>query len=109
MCLAIPGQIVELLDDDHHYAMVDVSGVRRKINIGLLKNEGTHLGDWVLIHVGFAMSKISEEQAVEQLSLLSMLGESDEAMQEVMGYQFDEENHVKQLTCNSSTEKGKEG
>ncbi|GIM47639.1 hypothetical protein DNHGIG_31880 [Collibacillus ludicampi] len=109
MCLAIPGQIVELLDGDHHYAMVDVSGVRRKINIGLLKNEGTNLGDWVLIHVGFAMSKISEEQAVEQLRLLRMLGESDEAMQEVMGYQFDEENHVKLSTCKSSTEKGKEG
>jgi hydrogenase expression/formation protein HypC len=91
MCLAIPGKIVELLDSDHHYAMVDVSGVRRKINIGLLKNEGTNPGDWVLIHVGFAMSKISEEQAAEQLRLLSMLGESEEAKQEVMGYQFDEE------------------
>lgn len=90
MCLAIPGKIVELLDDDHHYAMVDVSGVRRKINIGLLKHEGTQLGDWVLIHVGFAMSKISEEQAAEQLKLLSMLGEADEAMQEVKGYQFGE-------------------
>jgi hydrogenase expression/formation protein HypC len=90
MCLAIPGQIVELLDGNHHYAMVDVSGVRRKINIGLLKNEGTHIGDWVLIHVGFAMSKISEEQALEQIRLLSMLGETEEAMQEVMGYQFDE-------------------
>ncbi|WP_044896545.1 HypC/HybG/HupF family hydrogenase formation chaperone [Bacillus alveayuensis] len=91
MCLAIPGQIVKLLDGDHHYAMVDVSGVRRKINIGLLKNEGARLGDWVLIHVGFAMSKISEEQAVEQLRLLNMLGETDEAMEEVLGYQFDEE------------------
>lgn len=96
MCLAIPGQIVELLDGNHHYAMVDVSGVRRKINIGLLKNEGTHIGDWVLIHVGFAMSKISEEQALEQIRLLSMLGETEEAMQEVMGYQFDEgERRVK--------------
>ena len=90
MCLAIPGQIVELLDGDHHYAMVDVSGVRRKINIHLLKHEGTHPGDWVLIHVGFAMSKISGEQAAEQLRLLGMLGEADEAMQEVMGYRFDE-------------------
>lgn len=90
MCLAIPGQIAELLDGDHHYAMVDVSGVRRKINIHLLKDERTHPGDWVLIHVGFAMSKISEEQAVEQLRLLGMLGEADEAMREVTGYQFDE-------------------
>ncbi|CCQ98303.1 Hydrogenase expression/formation protein HypC [[Clostridium] ultunense Esp] len=92
MCLAIPGQIVELLDGDHHYAMVDVSGVRRKINIHLLKQEGAHLGDWVLIHVGFAMSKISEEQAAEQLRLLGMSGEADEAMREVLGYQFDEGN-----------------
>ncbi|WP_028986322.1 HypC/HybG/HupF family hydrogenase formation chaperone [Thermicanus aegyptius] len=92
MCLAIPGQIVELLDGDHHYAMVDVSGVRRKINIHLLKQEGAHLGDWVLIHVGFAMSKISEEQAAEQLRLLGMSGEADEAMQEVLGYQFGEGN-----------------
>lgn len=60
MCLAIPGQIVEMFDDDHHYAVVDVCGVRRKINIDLLKNERPLLGDWVLIHVGFAMSKISE-------------------------------------------------
>lgn len=90
MCLAIPGQIVELLDGDHQYAMVDVSGVRRKININLLKSEGAGLGDWVLIHVGFAMSKISEEQAMEQLRLLSMLGEAEEAMEEVRGYQFDD-------------------
>jgi hydrogenase expression/formation protein HypC len=91
MCLAIPGQIVEMFDDDHHYAVVDVCGVRRKINIDLLKNERPHLGDWVLIHVGFAMSKISEEQAAEQLRLLSMLDESDEAIEEVKGYQFDKE------------------
>ncbi|MDQ0340940.1 hydrogenase expression/formation protein HypC [Caldalkalibacillus uzonensis] len=109
MCLAIPGQIVELLDEDQHYAMVDVSGVRRKINIGLLKNEGAHLGDWVLIHVGFAMSKISEEQAVEQLRLLSMLGEADEAMEEVMGYQFDEKMNVKSSSVKSSNDKMKEG
>lgn len=89
MCLAIPGQIVELFDDDQQYAMVDVSGVRRKINIGLLKNEGVQLGEWVLIHVGFAMSKISGEQAEEQLRLLSMLGEAEEAMEEISGYQFD--------------------
>jgi hydrogenase expression/formation protein HypC len=65
--------------------------VRRKINIDLLKNEHLLLGDWVLIHVGFAMSKISEEQANEQLNLLSMLNESDEAIEEVQGYQFDNE------------------
>lgn len=95
MCLSIPGQIVKLLDDDHRYAMVDVSGVRRKINIDLLRNQGASPGDWVLIHVGFAMSKISEEQAIEQLRLLNTLGESEEAMQEVMGYQFGEDPSAK--------------
>jgi hydrogenase expression/formation protein HypC len=60
----------------------------------MLKDEGVGLGDWVLIHVGFAMSKISKEQADEQLRLLSLLGEAEEAMEEVMSYQFDEgKNH----------------
>jgi hydrogenase expression/formation protein HypC len=104
MCLAIPGQIVEILHDDQHYAIADVSGVRRKINIDILKNEGVNLGDWVLIHVGFAMNKISEEQAKEQLRLLSMLGETDEAMKEVMGYQFDEEKRQEASTQASSDE-----
>jgi len=90
MCLAIPGQIVKLLDEDPHYAVVDVSGVRRKINVDLLKNDGIQPGDWVLIHVGFAMSKISAEQAEEQLRLLAMLGEAEEALQEIRGYRFDE-------------------
>ncbi|PTQ53832.1 MAG: [NiFe] hydrogenase metallocenter assembly protein HypC [Hydrogenibacillus schlegelii] len=88
MCLAIPGQIVEL-DDRGQYATVDVSGVRRKVNIGLLKQEDVTVGDWVLIHVGFAMSKISAEQAEEQLRLLSVLGEAEGALEEVRGYQFD--------------------
>ncbi|MDI3328076.1 MAG: HypC/HybG/HupF family hydrogenase formation chaperone [Alicyclobacillaceae bacterium] len=91
MCLAIPGRVVELLGEERHYAVVDVSGVRRNINIGLLRHEGVQPGDWVLIHVGFAMSKISEEQAEDQLRLLAMLGEAEEAMQEVRGYDFDGE------------------
>lgn len=89
MCLAIPGQIVELFDDRHE-ALVDVSGVRRKINIALLKHEGVNRGDWVLIHVGFAMRKISEAQAIEQQRLLDMLGETPAAVEEVRGYAFDE-------------------
>ncbi|MFS8640043.1 MAG: HypC/HybG/HupF family hydrogenase formation chaperone [Symbiobacteriaceae bacterium] len=89
MCLAIPGRIVQLLEDDPHYAVVDVSGVRRKINVDLLRDEGLQPDDWVLIHVGFAMSKISEEQARDQLRLLAMLGEAEEALQEVRGYAFD--------------------
>ena len=83
MCLAIPGQIVELCDDKKQLAIVDISGVRRKINVQLLEEEPLDLGEWVLIHVGFAMSKISAEQAIEQLRLLAMLGENEEAMREL--------------------------
>lgn len=90
MCLAIPGRIVELLDEDPHYAVVDVSGVRRKINVDLLRDEGVGPDDWVLIHVGFAMSKISAQQADEQLRLLAMLGEAEQALEEVRGYAFDD-------------------
>ncbi|NLI69101.1 HypC/HybG/HupF family hydrogenase formation chaperone [Aeribacillus sp. FSL K6-2833] len=89
MCLAIPGKIVELLDDDYQYAMIDVSGVKRKVNVSLLKNEGLKENDWVLIHVGFAMNKISEKEATEQLELLKAIGEQEEAMEEVKGYQFE--------------------
>ena len=88
MCLAIPGQIVELSDDQPHLAVVEVSKVRRKINIGLLEDEPLVAGDWVLIHVGFAMSRISAEAADEQLRLLSMLGEDIKAMEELEGYRF---------------------
>ena len=63
MCLGIPGQIMEFSDVHEHLARVDVSGVTRIINIGLLEDEGLEPGDWVLIHVGFAMSKIDEEEA----------------------------------------------
>ena len=74
MCLGIPGQVVELLDHEH-LARVDVSGVGRTINIGLLEDEDVQCGDWVLIHVGFAMSKIDEEEARVALASLQMLGE----------------------------------
>ncbi|MDA8193746.1 MAG: HypC/HybG/HupF family hydrogenase formation chaperone [Thermaerobacter sp.] len=90
MCLAIPGQLIDAPEENPHYATVEVSGVRRKVNLGLLQEQGVKAGDWVLIHVGFAMSKISEEQAQEQLRLLAMLGEAMQARQEVEGYQFDE-------------------
>lgn len=75
MCLGIPGQVVELLDHHEHLARVDVSGVSRTINIGLLVDDGIAVGDWVLIHVGFAMSKIDEEEARLALASLQMLGE----------------------------------
>ncbi len=77
MCLGIPGQIVEFVDQQHHIAKADVSGVRRNINVGLLA-EGPHavaLGDWVLIHVGFAMSKIDEQEAQATREFLELLGE----------------------------------
>ena len=65
MCLAIPGQIVEIVDETNRLAKVDVAGVQRTINIGLLDDDGdgAQPGDWVLIHVGFALSKVDEEEA----------------------------------------------
>jgi hydrogenase expression/formation protein HypC len=90
MCLAIPGQIVELSAEQSLLAKVDVAGVRRTINVGLLADEAVRPGDWVLIHVGFAMSKIGEEQARDQLRMLSALGEDQMAMDEVRGYSFAE-------------------
>lgn len=80
MCLAIPAQVSELLDDKQRFAMVDVMGVRRRANIELLRDDPPHLGDWVLLHVGFAMTKISAEYAADQLKLLNLLGETPEAM-----------------------------
>jgi hydrogenase expression/formation protein HypC len=75
MCLGIPGQIVEILDGDAQLARAEVTGVRRMINISLLEDEGLAVGDWVLIHVGFAMSKIDAEEAASALSALRMLGQ----------------------------------
>ena len=86
MCLAIPGQIVELASDGH-LAIVDVSKVRRTINVDLLEPPPVP-GEWVLIHVGFAMSRISGDEAAEQLRLLAMLGEDAQAMAELDGYRF---------------------
>ena len=88
MCLAIPGQIVEFSTEQPLLAKVDVGGVKRAINIGLLADEPLDLGDWVLIHVGFAMSKIGEQEARDQLTMLAALGEEQQAMDEVRGYTF---------------------
>jgi hydrogenase expression/formation protein HypC len=89
MCLAIPGQIIEMVPGGH-LATVEVSKVRRTINIDLLDDPPPQPGEWVLIHVGFAMSRISAEHAAEQLRLLAMLGEDTQAMEELAGYRFDE-------------------
>ena len=86
MCLAIPGKIVGLFDGDRNTAMVDVLGVRRKVDLGLLQEDPPVEGDWVLIHVGFAMSKISEVDALDQLEMLTALGETNAAVEEVTGY-----------------------
>ncbi len=75
MCLAIPGKIVEIVDVENRIAKVEVGGVRRNINIGMLPEDDTNVGDYVLIHVGFAMSKVDEHEAEETLRLLKELGE----------------------------------
>ncbi|WP_029722128.1 HypC/HybG/HupF family hydrogenase formation chaperone [Saccharopolyspora rectivirgula] len=75
MCLAIPGEIVEVSSDRDDIAKVDVSGVRRNINIGLL-GEPPAVGEWGLIHVGFALSKIDEEEAKAVLDFLSNVGQA---------------------------------
>jgi hydrogenase expression/formation protein HypC len=76
MCLAIPGQIVEVVDEANRLAKVDVAGVQRNVNIGLLDDgpEALEPGDWVLIHVGFALSKVDEDEAVATLKLLEGMG-----------------------------------
>ncbi len=77
MCLGIPAQIVELVDHEHHIAKAQVSGVRRNVNIGLLATgpDAVGVGDWVLIHVGFAMSKIDEAEAEATREFLKQLGD----------------------------------
>ena len=72
MCLAIPGQILEVVDESNRLARVDVAGVQRNVNIGLLDDAG--VGDWVLIHVGFAISQVDEEEARATRDLLERMG-----------------------------------
>ena len=86
MCLAIPGKIVEIAAGQNSVGIVEVTGVRRKVQLGLLEDDMPKTGDWVLIHVGFAMSRISEQDATEQMRLLHSLGETEQAMEEVRGY-----------------------
>jgi hydrogenase expression/formation protein HypC len=74
MCLGIPGQLREISKENSHLARVEVSGVTRIVNIGLLEDEPLVPGDWVLIHVGFAMSKIDEEEAALALASLQLMG-----------------------------------
>lgn len=80
MCLGIPGRIVKIDDAERKLATVDVSGVRRQVNIACIVNEEHAVedcvGDWVLVHVGFAMSRIDEEEAAQTLKILTELGEA---------------------------------
>ena len=75
MCLGIPGKIIDIVDDTNSIAKVEVSGVKRNVNIALVRPEGIGPGDWVLIHVGFAMSKIDEAEALETMKALHSMGE----------------------------------
>jgi hydrogenase expression/formation protein HypC len=92
MCLAIPGKIVEIVPGGYRSGVVEVGGVRRRVELGLLENDPPEPGDWVLIHVGFAMSKISEHEAMEQMRTLTALGEASAAMEEVRGYGLEDDD-----------------
>jgi hydrogenase expression/formation protein HypC len=74
VCLAIPGKIVDVAPDMPHLALVEVAGVRRRVDLGLLQDSLPGLGDWVLIHVGFALSKVDEDEARATLRLLEQMG-----------------------------------
>jgi hydrogenase expression/formation protein HypC len=84
MCLAIPGQVVEIVDEVNRLARVEVGGVRRNVNVGLLDDVAP--GDWVLIHVGFALSRIDEEEAAATYALLEQMGaEYEQELLELKG------------------------
>jgi hydrogenase expression/formation protein HypC len=75
MCLGVPGRVVEWVEDSDLLARVEVTGVRRTVNVGLVREDGLALGDWVLIHVGFALSVIDEDEAQRALRSLKALGQ----------------------------------
>ena len=88
MCLGIPGQIVKIDDAVRNLATVDVSGVKRQVNITCIVSPDhpveSCVGDWVLIHVGFAMSRIDEREAAETLKVLIELGEAQAEMEAML-------------------------
>jgi hydrogenase expression/formation protein HypC len=88
MCLAIPGQVVEMADEANRLARVDVGGVRRNVNVLLLEQEGRAVqpGEWVLIHVGFAISRVDEAEALATRRLLEQMGEAyEQELEELKG------------------------
>lgn len=76
MCLAIPGKVIDFVAETPQLAVVEVSGVRRQVNVDLLRDEPLGPGDWVLIHVGFALSKVDEDEAQATLRLLQHMGDA---------------------------------
>ena len=76
MCLAVPAKVVEIVDEENQIAKVDIGGVRRNISVALL--DDVRVGDWVLVHVGFAIQKVDEEEAMQTLTLLRQLGQGIE-------------------------------
>ena len=85
MCLGIPGRVVEIDAGNEHLADVDVAGVVRRINVGLLEDDPVAAGDWVLIHVGFAMSKIDEDEARRAMEGLRLMGQGfDDELRELL-------------------------
>ena len=76
MCLAIPGEVLALVEGNDQLVVVDVVGVKRKINVGLMEPGEVQVGDWILIHVGFAMSKVDEKEAAEALRMLELMGQA---------------------------------
>jgi hydrogenase expression/formation protein HypC len=76
MCLGIPGQVVELVDKENHLAKVDVNGIKRTISVRLLAQDGLQPGDWVLVHVGFAMARIDQHEADLTLDAVKHMGQS---------------------------------
>jgi len=82
MCLGIPGQIVGITDPTRLMALAEVSGVRREVNVACVMGASLDslVGKWVLIHVGFAMALIDEDEAAETLAALRDLGEVQEAL-----------------------------
>jgi len=92
MCLGIPGQVVEFVADNADLARVEVAGVRRTINVALLEEDGLVLGDWVLIHVGFAMARIDAEEARLALQGLQLMGRAfEEEIDAVMASRIESE------------------
>jgi hydrogenase expression/formation protein HypC len=76
MCLGIPGQVVEMTDPDAYLAKVDINGIKRAISVRLLADGGINIGDWVLVHVGFALAKIDEREAAATLDAVKKMGKA---------------------------------